>query len=161
MLRCYRRFIKDYRSIVKSLIKLLKKGSWNWSPQVDQAFVSLKLTLSLATILALPEFQVEFYIDTDVSNTGVRVVLQQKGHPIAYFNKSIGIKHQSLSIYEKDMLAALLVVKRWHAYLVEHHFYIRTYHQSLNFFQTSKLLPFPIKVVAKMLGYDFQVTYRK
>lgn len=129
----YRRFIKGYGSIAKPLIELLKKESWSWSPQADQAFMSLKFALSFTPVLALPNFQVEFYIDNDASSTGMGAILQQMGHPIAYFKKALGIKHQSLSIYLKEMLVALLVVKKWHSYLVRRHFCIKTDHQSLKF----------------------------
>lgn len=124
--------------------------------------MSLKLALSSAAVFALPHFQVEFCIDIDVSNIGVGALLQQKGHPISYFSKALGIKHQSLLIYKKKMLATLLAVKIWHAYLVGRHFCIRTNHQSLKFLSDQwAITSFQQRWVAKMLGYDFQVLYRK
>lgn len=79
----------------------------------------------------LPNFQLEFTVDTDACATRIGAVLQQQGRPVAYFNKALGVRHQALSIYENEMLAILLAVKKWHAYLVGRHFKIRTDHQSL------------------------------
>lgn len=39
-------------------------------------------------------------------------MLQQDGKPVAYFSKALGVKHQALSIYDKEMLAVLLAVKK-------------------------------------------------
>lgn len=52
---------------------------------------------------------------------------------MAYFSKGLGVRHQTLSIYEKEMLAVLLAIKKWHSYFVGRYFKIRTDHQSLRF----------------------------
>lgn len=84
-------------------------------------------------MLTLPKFQEPFCVDADASGQGVEAVLQQKGKPIAFFSKGLGVRHQTLSIYEKEMLVVLLEVKKWHFYLVGRPFLIRTDHQSLRF----------------------------
>lgn len=48
-------------------------------------------------ILALPNFEAEFVVETDASDIGLGAVLQQGGHPIAYLSKTLAPKHQSLS----------------------------------------------------------------
>ncbi|KAA3481040.1 reverse transcriptase [Gossypium australe] len=77
--------------------------------------------------------------ETDASGQGVVVVLQKKGKPVAFFSKALGVKHQTLSIYYKEMLAGLLAVKKWHPYLIGRHFLIKTDHQSLRFILDTKL----------------------
>lgn len=53
----YRRFIKHYGVISRSLTELLKKGvPFVWTSVHDQAFTTLKTTLTTATVLALPDF---------------------------------------------------------------------------------------------------------
>lgn len=60
------------------------------------------------------------------------------------------------------MLAVLLAVRKWHAYLVGCHFKISTDHQSLRFLSDQvAITPFQLRWVAKMLGYNFEVSYRK
>ena len=62
-------------------------------------------------MLALPNFVEEFVIETDASRFGIGAVLQQKGHPIAFLNKILAPKHQSLSTYEKELLAVVLALQ--------------------------------------------------
>jgi hypothetical protein len=51
-------------------------------------------------VLALPNFQEQFTMETDACAHGIGVVLMQKG--VAYLSKALGDKHQHLSIYEKS-----------------------------------------------------------
>lgn len=62
-----------------------------------------------------------------MSGFGIGAVLQQ-GKPVAFFSKALGVRHQALSIYEKEILAVLLTVWKWQAYLVRRHFKIQTDH---------------------------------
>ena len=68
-------------------------------------------------VLALPNFQEPFTVETDACQDGIGAVLMQKGQPIAYLSKALGEKHTSLSIYEKEFLALIMVVERWRHYL--------------------------------------------
>lgn len=59
--------------------------------EANQAFESLKQALSNAPVLALPKFQKQFIIETDASKYGIRAILQQEGHPIAYIRKALEV----------------------------------------------------------------------
>ena len=75
-----------------------------------------------APILALPNFNTTFVVESDACNEGIGVMLSQAGRSIAYFSKGLAPKHQVLSIYEKEMMVILAVVKKWTAYLTGRHF---------------------------------------
>nr|GEU62439.1 hypothetical protein [Tanacetum cinerariifolium] len=97
----YRRFIKDYASISKPLTLLLRKNSFAWNLSAQTAFETLKVAMSQAPVLALPDFNNPFTVETDVSGMGIGAVLQQGGHPIAYLSKYLFSKHQALSTYQR------------------------------------------------------------
>nr|GEU39549.1 hypothetical protein [Tanacetum cinerariifolium] len=86
----YRRFIKDYASISKPLTSLLKKNSFAWNSSVHASFEALKVAMSQDQVLALPDFNKAFIVETDASRMGIGVVLQQGVHPIAYLIKKLG-----------------------------------------------------------------------
>lgn len=55
-------------------------------------FEALRTAMTQAPVLALPDFNQHFIIETDACNAGMGVVLQQKAHPIAYISKAFGAK---------------------------------------------------------------------
>ena len=88
--------------------------------------------------------------------------MTQKGRPIVYFSKALAPKHQVLSVYDKEMLAILVAIKKWHAYLVGRHFQIKTDHYSLKFFLDQQATtPAQQTWVVKMMGYDYEVIFKK
>ncbi|KAL4367918.1 hypothetical protein GQ457_05G016100 [Hibiscus cannabinus] len=158
----YRRFIKGYGVIARSLTDLLKKGGWKWDWEEEQAFQKLKEAVSQAPVLVLPDFKKVFTVETDASEMGVGAVLSQKGKPLAFFSRGLGVRHQGLSVYEKEMMAVLMAVKKWSPYLIGRHFKIKTDHQSLKFLaENQAITPSQQKWVVKMMGYDYEVQYRK
>ncbi|KAL4354155.1 hypothetical protein GQ457_06G012060 [Hibiscus cannabinus] len=148
--------------ITRPLAELLKKGGWKWGKEEETTFEALKQAVSSAPVLALPDFNLEFIVETDASDQGVGIVPVQKGKPLAFFSKGLGVRYQGLSVYEKEMLAALMAVKKWPAYLVGRHFIIKTDHQSLKFLAENQAInTFQQKWVVKKMGYDYEVQYRK
>ena len=127
----YRRFIKGYGVLAHALTQLLKKGDYQWTKAAQQAFDNLKRAMTSAPVLALPDFDLIFEIESDASQLRIGVVLTQAGRPIAYYNKALAPKRQVLSVYKKEMLAILSTIKKWNAYLVGRHFKIKTDHFSL------------------------------
>jgi hypothetical protein len=54
----------------------------------------------------------------------------QQGHPVAYMSKALGVKNSKLSIYEKEFMAVIMAIDKWHSYLQRGPFTILTDHQS-------------------------------
>ena len=117
----YRRIIREYAAICRALTDLLKKDGFEWNGETAHAFRALKTALISAPVLFLPDFNLQFEVETDASSHGIRAVLQQKGHPIAFISRKLGPKWQRLSIYEKELLAIVFAVQRWSQYLIEGH----------------------------------------
>jgi hypothetical protein len=60
------------------------------------------------------------------------------------------------------MLAILHAVHKWHPYLIERHFKVKTNHDSLKYFLEKRLSSEEKeKWVTKMLGYDFEIIYKR
>ena len=60
----YRKFIRNFAMLVAPLTDLLEKDAFHWSTKSQQAFDSLKTTLTHAPMLALPNFAKPFILDT-------------------------------------------------------------------------------------------------
>jgi hypothetical protein len=98
----YRGFIQHYGVISRPLIELLKKNQvFKWSTEADQAFQILKQKMVQAPVLAVPNFSKQFKLETDACDFGIRVVLMQDHHSLAYLSKHLCPRNQTLSVYEK------------------------------------------------------------
>ena len=158
----YRKFVKGYGCICKPLTELLKKDKFEWSEKAESAFQELKEMMISSPVLALPDYSQEFVIETDASNTGIGAVLMQGGHPLAYISKALSLRHQGLSVYEKELLAIVYAVKKWHHYLHGRHFVIRTDHHSLKYLLQQRItFPGQHTWLTKLMGYDYEINYKK
>jgi hypothetical protein len=84
----YRRFIPNFSKIVKPMTKLSEKeAKFKWSPQCEQAFLTLKKLLTTAPVLAQPDIEKPFHVYCDASSMGIGGVLIKDGHAIAYASR--------------------------------------------------------------------------
>ena len=108
----YRRFIKGYGVICKPLTQLLKKEGFVWSHNAQIAFEDLKRAMTTALVLKMPNFDLPFVIETDAYGVGIRAVLMQQGHPIAFLSKALSPQNLGMSVYEKELMALVLAVTK-------------------------------------------------
>jgi hypothetical protein len=76
----YRRFISGFADIAKPLTRLTdEKQPFQWTPEVETAFQTLKEALCTTPILAFLQPGGKFIVDTDPSNVGIGGVLSSAG----------------------------------------------------------------------------------
>ena len=86
----YQRFILCFSKVASPLYQLTKKDvTFEWTAEQEKAFNQLKSLLTSATVLAFPQFDQEFLLETDASGLRFGAVLAQKQddglvHSIAY-----------------------------------------------------------------------------
>ena len=65
----YRRFIKDFSKIVRPLTRLTQKGApFDWLPSCEEAFESLKVRITSASVLRYFDRDREAILETDSSD---------------------------------------------------------------------------------------------
>jgi len=113
-------------------------------------------------VLAVPNFQETFTVETNAFMDGIGAVLMQKGQPVAYLSKALGEKHKALSIYEKEFLALIMAVDKWRHYLERGEFTIQTDHKSLAYLKDQNLhSDMQRKAMTRMMGLNFRIVYKK
>ncbi|MCI74253.1 hypothetical protein A2U01_0095517, partial [Trifolium medium] len=76
-----------------------------WSDVAQRAFDNLKEAMTKALVLALPNFEQDFMLDTDASGLGMGAVLSQHGHPVAFLSKKFCPKLLIAFTYVRELCA--------------------------------------------------------
>jgi len=116
---------------------LTKKGApFIWTEQHQTAFLTLKSSLCSAPVLAYPELDRPFILQTNASNVGLGAVLAQidskgKERVVSYASRSLTPREKNYSTMEKEALAIVFATQHFRVYLVGHKFQIITDHRAL------------------------------
>ncbi|GJX70170.1 putative reverse transcriptase domain-containing protein [Tanacetum coccineum] len=112
----YRKFIKGFSGIAKSMTKLTQKGvKFDWGDKQEAAFQLLKQKLCSAPILALPEGNKDFVVYCDASHKGLGVVLMQREKVISYASRQLEIHEKNYTTHDLELGSKRLNMKqrRW------------------------------------------------
>lgn len=157
-----RHLIQHYDKLARPLTDLLRKDNFQWSDTTQEVFNRLRTTLLTTPVLALAYPSKTFVVETDASFSVIGVVLMQDHHLIAFISKVFSSCQQALSVYEKELLAILFAVKKWHYYLITGHFVIRTDQRSLKHLLEQKVtIPLQHTWLSKLMRYDYEIVYKK
>ncbi|GKC66201.1 putative reverse transcriptase domain-containing protein [Tanacetum coccineum] len=108
----YRRFIKGFSNIAKSMIKLTqKKVKFDWGDKEEAAFQLIKQKLCSALILAVPKGSEDFIIYCDALIKGLGIVLMQKEKVIAYESRQLKIREKNYTTHDLELGAVVFALK--------------------------------------------------
>ena len=127
----YRRFVRNFSSLAAPLTDLLKFPHFEWSTPADQAFQQIKVALTSALVLRLPDFDKLFDIATDASGMGIGAVLSQELTPISFFSVKLNEAKSRYSNYDRELYAIVQSLKFWRHYLLHREFTLYSDHDAL------------------------------
>ena len=136
----YCKFIPDMSTLVHPLNRLLMfDAPWTWTETCQVAFKKLKELLLNSPLLAHYDRNKPVRLAVDVSSYGLGAVLSHvssdgEGKPIAYASRSLSASEQNYSMIEKEALAIVFGIKKFHQYLFGRRFSLFTDHRPLTLF---------------------------
>ncbi|WVZ93611.1 hypothetical protein U9M48_039577 [Paspalum notatum var. saurae] len=157
----YRRFIKDFSKTAKPMTSLTKKNAkYLWDPKCEEAFTSLKQSLTSAPVLAQPDVTKPFDVYCDASGNGLGCVLMQEGRVIAYASHQLRKHETNYATHDLELAAVVYALKIWRHYLLGNTCHIYTDHKSLKYILTQPELNMRQRRWLELIkDYDLEIHY--
>nr|GEV48505.1 putative mitochondrial protein [Tanacetum cinerariifolium] len=104
---------------------------------------------------------IPFVVEADVSGFGIRAILLQNKRAVAYFRQVLDPRARLKSVYERELMAIVLPIRRWRPYLLGTKFIVRIDQRSLKYLLEQRLVSEEHqRWLSKLVGYDFEIQYR-
>jgi hypothetical protein len=157
------KFVPCFSSKTSVLRQLLKAdAAFVWTAAHDQALRAIQQELENEKVLYIFDPDQPTQIATYASNTGLGAVLLQNGRPTSYAARSLTKAELNYSIIEKELLAVVFALKRFHFYTAGRTVEVFTDHQPLIgaakhvFSRDSTRLD---RLFDQIISYDLRWTY--
>lgn len=185
----FRRFIKDFSTIVAPLNDLLRDGNKpsnprhkksmkksvaknypiaNWSVECQKAFELLKEKLTNAPVLVHPDFSKAFYVECDASAVGLGAILTQEcdggRRVVAYASRRLKPSERVMTNFSSMklelMAMAWAITKKFQDFLIGNHFTVLTDNNPLSHILDTKKTVTEMGWLADLAQFDFSIKYR-
>ena len=173
MVNFYRKFVKNMSSELHPLYELPRgDAQFRWKSEQQKAFNFAKDAVTNAEVLAHYDPDKDLTLTVDASPYGVGAVISHTsadgiGKPIAFASRSLNSAEKNYAQIQREALAIIFGVKKFHMYLYGRRFTLETDHKPLSFiFSPTKDIP--STAAARMQrwalilsGYEYDIKHRR
>ena len=169
----YGKFLPDLATILAPLYSLLRKHKrWHWGKEQEEAFEHVKQLLLSSEVLVHFDDRLPVILSCDASPYGLGAVLSHlmpdgSERPIAFASKSLTATERKYSQLDKEAMAIVYGVKKYHQYVYGRQFTLKTDHKPLTYIfgenrGTPTMASGRIQRWALTLGaYNYRIEYKK
>ena len=168
----YGRFLKNLSTTLHPLNELLstKKG-YKWDKECEKSFKQLKVMLASTEVLTYYDPEKPVRIEADASPYGIGAVISHvmedgSHRPIAYASRTLNISERNYAQIDKEALALVFAVEKFHYFVFGRNFTLVTDHKPLKYLlgpytgiphmAASRMQRWAIK----MMKYNYIIEYR-
>ena len=137
LMNYYAKFIQNLVTVISPLYQLLTVSvPWSWTAERDAAFKKAKSLLTSDCVLVHYNPEKDLVILCNASSYGLVAVLSHKfpdesERPIAFTSRTLSAAERKYSQIEKETLACVYGIKKFHSYLYGRRFCLVTDHKPL------------------------------
>ena len=168
----YGKFLPNLSTILSPLNTLLQKGVvFRWGQKQTDAFIKVKELLKSAHVLVHYDQDLPITLSCDASSVGLGAVLSHQTKdgekPIAYASRSLNKAEKNYSNIEREALAIVFGVKKFHEYLFGRSFLLHTDHKPLmTLFNENKQIPQQASARIQrwaliLSAYTYEINYKE
>ncbi|CAH8671840.1 unnamed protein product [Schistosoma bovis] len=173
MISYYSAFLPSLHDVRYPLNRLLEKNAtWNWSTQCESAFSKLKAMLSSNLLLTHYNPKLPIVVAADASTHGLGAVISHvfpdgSEKAVMHASRTLTPAEKRYGQIEKEALALIFAVRRFHKFIYGRRFTLLTDHKPLlSTFGSKKGIPAHSanrlqRWALALLGYDFDIQYRR
>ena len=172
LMNYYGKFIPNLASVLSPLYRLLQKNVvWRWGKQQRDAFEQAKESLVSGTVLQHYDPDKDLVVSCDASPYGIGAVLAHREEdgterPISYASRSLAAAEKRYSQLDKEGLAIVFAVKKFHNFLYGRQFTIYSDHKPLQYI-FGATQPVPALASARiqrwallLSAYNYKIQYK-
>ncbi|CAH8676807.1 unnamed protein product [Schistosoma haematobium] len=168
----YSNFLPQLHRLRAPMNQLLSSNvKWNWSTKCQKCFDEVKSLLTSDLLLTYFDPSLEIVVAADASDYGIGAVISHKfpdgkEKAIAHASRTLTSAERKYSQIEKEGLALIFAVKKFHKMLHGRKFTLITDHKPLlSIFGSKKGIPVYTanrlqRWATMLLGYDFVIKYK-
>lgn len=169
----YNKFIKNFSNMRAPLDELTKKDvKFIWESKHDEAFSEIKKIMNSKLVLTHYDPNKKLVVAADASSYGIGASLMHEFsdgslHPIIFASSSLNPAEKNYSQIEREALALVFAVKKFHYYIYGRRFKLQTDHKPLlAIFGSKSGIPAYTasrlqRYALRLLAYDFEIEYVK
>ena len=159
------KFLPRLSDVLDPIRQLAREGvPWQWTKVQDNAFKTVQKLVTEAPVLAFYDPSAELTIQCDSSQKGLGAALTQNGKPIAFASRALTDTETRYAQIEKEMLAIVYSLDRFHQYAFGRHTVIESDHKPLESVLKKPLANAPRRLqgmILKTQAYDITVRYKR
>ena len=157
------KFVPHLTTINEPLRRLtLKDAEFVWAEEQQHAFQQLQSLLSSAPTLRFFDNTKPVVVQSDASKYGLGAVLLQDNQPLAYASRALSSAETRYANIEKELLAAVFAVERFHQYTFGPAVTLQTDHKPLVNIVDKQLADAPRRLqslLMRLQRYDVHLEY--
>ena len=172
LLNYYHKFLPNLSTVLAPVHKLLRKGvQWQWGEEQEASFQQSKQLMQSAEVLVHYDPEKDIVLSCDASPYGVGAVLSHRmpngaERPIGFVSRTLTSAEKNYSQLDKEGLAVIFGVSRFHKYLFGRPFTIVTDHKPLlSLFDEAKGIPQIVspriqRWAVTLMAYEYHIVYK-
>lgn len=173
LLNYYGKFLGNLASTLHPLHQLLKKDSaWSWTEECEKAFQGTKKQLMSSQVLVHYDPKKKLVLACDASAYGIGAVISHvmdngDERPIAFASRTLSDSERNYAQLEKEALAIIFGVKKFHQFLYGRKFTLITDHKPLTTILGPKSAVPPLAAARLqrwaliLSAYTYEIQYRR